>query len=94
MVKDNISVGERSIKRKIEHQETNEFYTEANNSPVSQNNVYKIAKVDKDLELKLKNTKNEIFDCKRSVVQHRNCVKKLNMIIKLWCLIHIQIKNI
>lgn len=78
-----MSGGGRPVKGKIGPQETKVGFAGANTSLVSQNDVEKLDKFAKDLELKLRNTETNIFDVERSIMQHCGRIEELNMIIKL-----------
>lgn len=85
-----MSGGGRPIKGKIGPQETRSKYAGGNTSQVSQNEVEKLDKTAKELELKLRTTQSNIFDLQSNVEQHRRQIQDLNIIIRE-CLSHINV---
>lgn len=77
-----MSGGGRPIKGKIGPQETKSRYAGSNTSQVSQNEVEKLDKIVKDLEVKLMETQSKIFDYQTNIEQHRREIEELNLIVK------------
>uniref|UniRef100_A0A2S2P266 Structural maintenance of chromosomes protein n=1 Tax=Schizaphis graminum TaxID=13262 RepID=A0A2S2P266_SCHGA len=77
-----MSGGGRPIKGKIGPQEIKSKYVSGNSSIVSQNEVEKLDKIAKDLEIKLRETQSNIFDFQANIDQNLRLIEDLNMIVK------------
>lgn len=87
-----MSGGGRPIKGKIGPQETRAKYGN-NNSQVSQNDVEKLDKIAKDLEVQLKETQSKIYECQNNIESNRKKINdELSMIVKQ-CLIRINVSS-
>lgn len=84
-----MSGGGRPIKGKIGPQEIKAKYAN-NTSQVSQNDVEKLDKIAKDLEIKLKETQSQIYECQNNIEYNRKRINEFNMIVKQ-CLIRINV---
>lgn len=77
-----MSGGGRPIKGKIGPQETRSKYAGGNTSQVSQNEVEKLDKIAKDLEVQLMDTQSNIFDIESNIEKHRKHIEESNKIIR------------
>lgn len=77
-----MSGGGKPIKGKIGPQETKSRYAGGNTSQVSQNEVEKLDKIAKNLEIELRETQSKIFDFQTNIEQHARQIEELNSIIK------------
>lgn len=77
-----MSGGGRPIKGKIGPQETRSKYAGGNTSQVSQNEVEKLDKIAKDLEVQLMDTQSNIFDIEANIEKHRKHIEESNKIIR------------
>lgn len=77
-----MSGGGRPIKGKIGPQETMSKCVGNNASLVSRNEVEKLDKIAKDLEVKLMETQSKIFDFQSNINQHRRQIEELNIIVR------------
>jgi len=96
-----MSGGGKTIKGKIGPQETKSSYAGGNTSLVSKNEVEKLDKMARDLEVNLKETQSNIFDFQTSIEQHHRQIGELNIIIRQcssrmngWKEKEIQVKNL
>lgn len=77
-----MSGGGRPIKGKIGPQETRSRYAGGNTSQVSQNEVEKLDKIAKDLEVQLTDTQSHIYDIEAAIEKHRKHIEESNKIIR------------
>lgn len=77
-----MSGGGRPIKGKIGPQETKSKYAGGNTSQVTHNEVERLDKTAKELEVKLKDTQSNIYDLQNNVEQHRRKIEELNILIR------------
>lgn len=77
-----MSGGGRPIKGKIGPQETKAKYASGNTFQVNQNEVEKLGKREKDLEVKLSETQSKVLDIEADIRKHCTQIAELNAIIK------------